>query len=113
MATEQHNKDYGKRMVVRAIVLIGALMGLGVFIIPSVERWPAVSTAGWVLISIWCVLLVVGTVWAARVQLNYRCPKCGARLPMLRPETSTRYQHRFYCTACDVIWTTDVYGDLP
>ena len=112
MATEHHDKDYGKRTIFRVIILIGALMGVGVFIIPNVEYGPKVSTTGWVLIAIWSVILVVGTVWAGRVRSRYRCPKCGAQLPMLRPEASTKYQHRFHCPTCDVIWTTDVYvGD--
>lgn len=112
MPTEQHDKDYGERTIYRVIILIAALMGVGVLIIPNVEYGPKVSTVGWVLIAIWSAVLVVGGVWAGRVQARYHCPKCGARLPMLRPEASTKYQHRFHCPTCDVIWTTDVYvGD--
>jgi hypothetical protein len=113
MAKEQEDKEYGGRTIGRVIVLAGALMGIGAFIIPNVERGPQVSTAGWVLIAIWCVVLVVGTVWAGRVQRRYRCPKCGAQLPMLRPEASTRFQHRFHCQTCDVTWTTNVYAQDP
>jgi hypothetical protein len=108
MATERHDKVYGERTLLRVIVLIGALMGVGVFIIPNVEYGPKVSPTGWVLIAIWSVILVVGTVWASRVQRRYRCPQCGAHLRMLRPEAATKYQHRFHCPTCDVIWTTDV-----
>jgi hypothetical protein len=108
MATERHDKEYGERTIVRVIVLIGALMGVGVFIVPNVEYGPKVSRTGWVLIAIWSVILVVGTVWAGRVQRCYRCPQCGAPLPMLRPEAATKFQHRFHCPTCDVIWTTDV-----
>jgi DNA-directed RNA polymerase subunit RPC12/RpoP len=112
MAAEQHDKDYGYRTMVRVIVLISALMLVGAFIVPNVEYGPKVSPIGWVLITIWSVILVVGTIWASRVQRRYRCPRCRAQLPMLRPEASTKYQHRFHCPACDVIWTTDVYvGD--
>lgn len=112
MAMERYDKEYGGRTIVRVILLIGALIGVGVFIIPNVEYGPKVSPIGWALISIWGVILVVGTVWAGRVQSRYRCPQCGAQLPMLRPESSTNYQHRFQCSTCDVIWTTDVYvGD--
>lgn len=111
MATEQHDKNYGERTIVRVIVLIGALMGIGVFIIPNVGYGPKISTAGYVLIAIWCVVLLVGSVWASRVQRRYHCPKCGARLPMLRPEASTKYQHRFHCESCDVTWTTDIYRE--
>jgi hypothetical protein len=93
MPTEQHDKDYGERTLYRVIIIIGALMGVGMFIIPSVQYGPKISTAGWVLIVIWCVILVVGTVWGCRVQRRYRCPKCGAHLPMLRPEAATKYQH--------------------
>ena len=110
MASEQHDKDYGERTIVRVITLIGLLIGVGVFIIPNVEYGPKVSKAGWVLITIWSVILVVGGVWAGRVQRRYRCPKCGAQIPMLRPEASTKHQHRFHCPTCDVIWTTDVYA---
>jgi hypothetical protein len=108
MATERHDKEYGERTILRVIVLIGALMGVGVFIIPNVEYGPKVSPTGWVLISIWCVILIVGTIWAGRVRRRYRCPLCGAHLPMLPPEAATKYQHRFHCPTCDVIWTTDV-----
>ena len=108
MATERHDKEYGERTILRVIVLIGALMGVGVFILPNVGYGPKVSPAGWVLITIWSVILVVGTIWVGRVGRRYRCPHCGAHLPMLRPEAATKYQHRFHCPTCDVIWTTDV-----
>ena len=108
MAAEQHDNDYGYRTLVRVIVLMVALGLVGVFILPNVEHGPKVSPTGWVLIAIWSVILVVGTIWANRVQSRYRCPQCGAHLPMLRPEAATKYQHRFHCPTCDVIWTTDV-----
>jgi len=110
MPAEKHDKEYGERTIYRVIIVIGALMGVGVLIVASLEKGPPLSTIRWVLISIWCAILVVGTVWACRVQHCYCCPKCGARLPMLRPEASTKSQHRFHCPACDVIWTTDVYS---
>jgi hypothetical protein len=78
MATERHDKEYGERTLVRVIVLIGTLMGVGVCIIPNVDYGPRVSPTGWVLIVTWSVILVVGTVWAGRVQRRYRCPRCGA-----------------------------------
>jgi hypothetical protein len=112
MATERHDKEYGERTILRVILLIAALMGVGVFIIPNVEYGPKISPVGWVLISIWSMILIVGTIWAGRVQRRYRCPQCGAQLPMRHPEAATKYQHRFHCPKCDVIWTTDVYdGD--
>jgi hypothetical protein len=37
MTTQQHDKDYGERTIYRVIILIGALMGVGVFIIPNVS----------------------------------------------------------------------------
>src|SRR5947209_8030341 len=100
MATEQHDTEYGKRTIYRVLILIGALMGVGVFIIPRVVDVAKVSATGWVLIALWCVILVVGTFWAGRVQRRYRCPQCGAPLPMLRPEASTKYEHRFHCPTC-------------
>jgi DNA-directed RNA polymerase subunit RPC12/RpoP len=108
MAIEQHDKEYGNRTLYRAMVLIASLMGIGVFIIPLLEKGGKLSIAGYVLITIWCVVLVIGTRWAGQVQRNYRCSKCGAHLPMLRPEASTKYQHRFHCVHCDITWTTDV-----
>lgn len=108
MAAERHDKEYGERTILRVFVLFGALMGVGVFITPNVEYGPKVSATGWVLITIWSAILVVGTVWAGRVQRRYRCPQCGAHLPMLPPEAATKYQHRFHCPTCDVVWTTDV-----
>jgi hypothetical protein len=110
MATEQHDKDYGDRKLHRVMILIAALMGVGVFVIPNVEYGPKITTSGYVLITIWTLILVGGGFWAGQVQARYRCPKCGAYLPMLQPEASTKYQHRFYCRTCDVVWTTDIYS---
>jgi hypothetical protein len=39
------------------------------------------------------------------------CPECGAKLPALKKEASTRYGHRFLCKRCDILWTTDVFDD--
>jgi hypothetical protein len=108
--TVEHDKTYSGRTIVRVIVLIGLLIGIGAFIIPNVDYGPKVSKAGWVLISIWTSVLVIGGLWVGRVQANYHCPKCGARLPMLPVEVSTKFQHRFWCETCDVVWTTDVYS---
>ena len=85
MATEQHDKDYGDRTMYRAIILISALMLVGMCIIPNVAYGPKVSTAGRILTTIWVVILVVGGVWAGRVQRRYRCPKCGAQLRCFAP----------------------------
>ena len=112
MAVEQHDKDYGERTITRVIVLFGALIGIGVFIIPNVECGPKISTAGCVLIAIWSAILVAGVIWGTRVQRRYNCPKCGTGLPMSRTEAATKHQHRFHCKTCDIVWTTDVYdGD--
>jgi hypothetical protein len=112
MPVEQHDKNYGERTIYRVLIVMGALMGFGVLMLAGVKDSPPVTTTGWVLISIWSAILIIGTVWACRVQTRYRCPKCGARLPMLRPEASTKYEHQFHCSACDVIWTTNVHvGD--
>ena len=108
MAVEQHDKDYGERTMPRVIVVIGALIGVGVFIIPNVQHGPKISTAGYVLIAIWSAILVAGVIWGTRVQRRYQCPKCGTHLPLLPTEAATRYQHRFHCKTCDIIWTTDV-----
>ncbi len=110
MATEQHDKDYGDRTLYRVMILIAALLGLGVFIIPNVEYGPKITTAGYVIITFWTLILVVGCFWVGQVQARYRCVKCGAHLPKLQPEASTKYQHRFYCKNCDVVWTTDIYA---
>ena len=112
MAVEQHDKDYGERTMTRVIVVIGALIGVGVCILPNVESGPKISTAGYVLIAIWSAILVAGVIWGTRIQRRYHCSKCGTHLPRLRTEAATRYQHRFHCKACDIIWTTDVHeGD--
>ena len=111
MTTEQHDNSYGERTILRVIVLIGSLVGIGVFIIPHVDHAARISAVGFVLIVIWVLVLVVGGIWASRIRRHYCCPKCGERLPMLAPEADTNYQHRFHCLACDVIWTTDIYRE--
>ena len=115
MAKEQHDNEYGNQTILRVGILIVALMVVGVptaFIPGIIDYGPKVSPMGWVLVSMWTLILIIGTIWVVRVQRCYHCPKCGVHLPMLRPEKSTKYQHRFYCATCDVTWTTDVYrGD--
>jgi len=114
MRVEQHDKAYGKRTIKRVIVVIAALIGIGVFMIPTVFGGPRITTVGYILIGVWGFVLAIGVIWAARVRSRYYCPRCGAHLPPLESDASTNYQHRFQCTACDVIWTTDVYtGDAP
>jgi DNA-directed RNA polymerase subunit RPC12/RpoP len=112
MATERHDRGYGERTLVRVITVIGALMFVGVFAIPTVIEPPKITPIGYAILAIWGLVLVVGTVWTCRVQYRYHCSKCGAHLPPLPSEAKTKHQHRFHCKACDVIWTTDVYvGD--
>jgi predicted RNA-binding Zn-ribbon protein involved in translation (DUF1610 family) len=110
MATEQHDQEYGNRTITRVFILIGVLIGLGIFIIPNIEPGPKLSLTGWILAAVWCVTLVVGISWGTRLQRHYHCPKCGAKLPMLPLEAATKHQHRFHCQSCEVIWTTDVYS---
>lgn len=78
MSTEKHDTAYGERTILRVIILIGALMGVGVFIIPNVEYGPKVSPLGWGIIALWSVILVAGTIWAGRVQRRYHCPECSS-----------------------------------
>ena len=108
---EKRDKEYGYRTIKRVFALIFALMVIGVFIVPTVVLPGHFTSAGYVVAAIWLMVLVAGTTWTCRVQYRYRCPQCGAHLPPLPTDASTRRQHRFHCSACDVIWTTDIYGD--
>lgn len=112
MATERRDEEYGYRTLVRVLTLTFSLMFLGVFLIPTVVDPPHITTAGYVLLGGWILVLISGVVWCGRTRAAYHCPRCGARLPPLRGDAATRYEHRFRCPSCDVIWTTGVYeGD--
>ena len=62
MATERHDPEYGNRTWGRVVLLIVALMGIGALLIPNVSYGPKVTSFGWVLLMVWLVVLVVGTV---------------------------------------------------
>lgn len=112
MAQERHDAEYGDQKLLRVSVLIVALMGLGLCIAPNLSTGAGISPGLWVLIVLWVGVLVIGGIWVGRVQSTYRCRQCGRRLPMLPTEAATKYQHRFRCPSCEVIWTTDIYdGD--
>jgi phage FluMu protein Com len=43
-----------------------------------------------------------------RVFANYRCPDCGALLPMPQRERGGLFEAKYYCPRCDVVWETGV-----
>jgi hypothetical protein len=112
MATEIHDKDYVKRLLFRAFVVMGVLMLVGLLIIPTVILTPQVSGAGYGVMTSWGLVLIAGTTWLCRVQYRYCCPRCGKRLPPVPSGAGNKFEHRFHCAFCDVVWTTSVYdGD--
>jgi hypothetical protein len=112
MPIEKRDEEYGYRTLIRVFALIFSLMFVGVFIIPTAVTPGHFTPAGYVVAAIWIIVLVVGTIWCARVRATYRCPGCGASLPPLKSEKSTDYEHRFLCECCDIVWTTGVHeGD--
>src|SRR5580704_12097854 len=56
-------------------------------------------------VAVCAVLQFGGMDWYAR---HFRCPKCGARLPVLKTavQTDRRPRLRFQCLECDIIWDT-------
>ena len=83
-AVVQHQRVLRNTYFLLALSLIptgiGALIGVGLPIIPNVEHGLKFTTKGWMLLSIWSVILVAGAIWAGMVQRRYRCPKCGAHV---------------------------------
>jgi hypothetical protein len=113
MPIEKRDEEYGHRTLTRVLALIFSLMVIGVFIIPTAVKPGHLTPAGYVIGTIWLIVLVVGTIWCNRARSTYRCLGCSASLPPLKSEKSTNYEHRFLCERCDIIWTTGVHeGDL-
>ena len=109
MSQERHDAEYGDQKLLRVSVLIVALMGVGLCIAPQLGASAGMTPGLWILIALWMLILVGGGIWVGRVQSEYRCRLCGRRLAMLPTQAATKYQHRFHCPTCDVVWTTDVY----
>lgn len=109
MAQERHDSEYGDQKLLRVSVLIVALLGVGLCIAPNLDRSTGITPALGGLMGLWVLILIVGGIWVGRVQARYRCPQCGRHLAMLKTEATTKFQHRFHCPTCAVIWTTDVY----
>jgi hypothetical protein len=68
--------------------------------------------------SIWALLSII-LVMALSVPLvafviyrgllsRYRCAECGALLPYPNKERGKRFELRYYCAHCDIIWETGV-----
>jgi hypothetical protein len=109
MRIEKRDEEYGGRTLTRVFALILSLMLVGVFFIPTVVMPGHFTTAAYVVATIWLIVLVFGNIWCNRVRSRYRCPECGASLPSLKSEKSTKYEHRFLCVRCDIVWTTGVF----
>jgi DNA-directed RNA polymerase subunit RPC12/RpoP len=112
MPREQHDEEYGYQTLVRVFGLFAALLFVGAMAIPTVIEPGHFTPAGYVVTVVWVAILVGGVICCGKVRAGYRCPKCGTRLPPMQTEGSTKYEHRFHCQRCDIVWTTGVHeGD--
>jgi hypothetical protein len=108
MAVERKDEQFGGRVLVRILPSI---------LIPSFFVLPVVLTADSPMKTWQIVVCVAGPLTTAvsacwlmyRLHSRYCCPQCGARLPSKRTEAASRYEYRFYCQRCDIIWTTGVF----
>ena len=89
-------------------VLPGAVTALGGLLLLVIGQPPTWNAAGFTMLALWLVVLVVGTVWVRKTASRYNCPQCGARLPRLHAEGSDTSEHRFLCRHCDTLWFTGV-----
>ncbi len=112
MPQEQRDEEYGYQTLVRVFGLLAALLFVGAMAIPTVIEPGHFTPAGYVVTVVWVAILVGGVISCGKVKADYRCPKCGTRLPPMQTQGSTKYEHRFHCQACDIVWTTGVHeGD--
>ena len=53
-------------------------------------------------------VLLMAFVIQWRVFARYKCPACGALLPMPQRERGRLFEASYYCQGCDIIWETGV-----
>ena len=84
MITQSHQETRGDE-VVGSMTPLGWAAGLSyvVLLIAAIPRW--LSPAN-----------------------RYRCGLCGAVAEQQPTDRVTGYEYRFYCSRCDVVWTTGV-----
>jgi hypothetical protein len=106
--TEKRDPTFGERFVVPLVVIFVTAPLLG---FPAAMYWHAEPKNYWRAIPILIVLagMILGLgLLHHRVLRRYRCPQCGSRLPQYAgerdPEKAREY--RFFCEACNVLWTT-------
>ena len=112
MPIERRDEEYAYQKLARFFVLMVSLGMVSLFAIPTVIDVPRITPLGWLELATGCGLVIGGVIWLGKVESTYRCPKCGAALPKLKPEKSTQYEYRFFRPTCDIVWTTGMHeGD--
>ena len=108
MPQERKDENYSPAALSGVVVFIVVLMALGGVLLLVIGQPPTWNAAGFTMLALWLVVLVVGTVWLRKAASRYNCPQCGARLPRLHAEGSDTSEHRFLCRHCDTLWFTGV-----
>jgi hypothetical protein len=108
MSNERKDPDFAVRILVR---MFGSILGPGLLLVPFLFplRSPEKPWEIALFIAAPLITVVVGCVLLYWLHHHYRCPQCGRHLPFQEPEARTRYEPRYYCRECDVVWTTGVF----
>lgn len=108
----RHDTAIASRLTGAAVCFLAAMAymaGVGLWIFTSGHVEPA-NRAQSVTFMVGLIAVLAATVNVfvafARLRWIYRCPKCGARLPMVPNTDRVGSQIRYACEMCDVEWST-------
>lgn len=112
MPRERKDDEYGYQKLAGFFTLFLLLSMVGGLFLLVAGVPPRLTAGSAVLGVLWFGVLIAGGIQMGRISTGYKCPQCGAPLPQLPAEKATRYEHRFLCKHCDVLWVTGVHeGD--
>jgi hypothetical protein len=108
----RHDRASARRLNRAALLFLAAMAamaGVGMWILASGSIEPA-NPAQWAafLAGLVAVFAAAAYVFFAfgRLRWFYRCPQCGARLPLLPQSDRVGPQIRYSCDLCEVEWMT-------
>ena len=109
---ERKDKEFAYKKIVRGLLFVA---GCGPFLIWIAsqsygdESDKKLSTSGWIGIAALVVYAIIALILLRSPEDHYRCPNCRAHIQLRPLEQRENREYQFYCTACDILWRTDMF----
>jgi hypothetical protein len=112
MAIERKDSEFGSRVFIRLLI---SIVGPSLLLLPFAVRgkMPATRPEMALFAAAPITTAILGCYLLHRLYRRYRCPQCGTKANPEPVRAELRYEHRFYCKQCDIVWQTGVSSGEP